>query len=163
MPPLGSVYVDLTNLGKIFGVEQRAETLVAELRGRIDKLEQSHPGGAEPARVFVYDSGTDQPFTSGKYASPNDIIAAAGGRNVLDTVEKDFTTVGWEPVAAADPEVIIIIDYADQPAADKQAFLESFPALRSEPAVQQDRYFVLSYGEAVSGPRNVTAAEQFGA
>lgn len=163
VPPLESLYTDLTNLGTIFGVEQRAQTLVAELRGRIDKLEQSRPAGAEPPRVFVYDSGTDQPYTSGRYASPNDIIAAAGGRNVLDSVDEGWTTVGWESVVAANPEVIMIIDYADQPAADKRTFLESHPALQSVPAVQRDRYFVLNYGDAVNGPRNVSAAEEFSA
>ncbi|HEY0697996.1 MAG TPA: ABC transporter substrate-binding protein, partial [Micromonospora sp.] len=91
VPPLESLYVDLLNLGRIFGVEKRAEQQVAELRARVDKLRQSHPGGAEPARVFVYDSGTDQPYTSGRHASPHDIIAAAGGRNVLDTVDKGWT------------------------------------------------------------------------
>jgi iron complex transport system substrate-binding protein len=163
VPPLESVYTDLTNLGKIFGVEQRAQSVVADLRARIVKLESERKPAAEAPRVFVYDSGTDQPFTSGKYASPNDIIGAAGGRNVLDTVTKGWTTVGWESVVAAEPEVIIIIDYGDQPAKDKQAFLESNPKLKSVPAVRNNHYFVLNYGEAVSGPRNVTAAEKFAA
>jgi iron complex transport system substrate-binding protein len=35
--------------------------------------------------------------------------------------------------------------------------------LKSVPAVQQDKFFTLNYGDAVSGPRNVTAAERFGA
>jgi iron complex transport system substrate-binding protein len=162
VPPLEAVYTDLLDIGKIFGVEARAQSVVAELRGRIDKLKRP-VGPAGPAQVFVYDSGTDQPFTSGKYASPNDIIAAAGGRNVLDTLDKGWTTVGWESVVAAKPDVIVIIDYGDQPAADKRAFLESHPALRTVPAVAQDRYFVLNYGKAVSGPRNVTAAEELSA
>jgi iron complex transport system substrate-binding protein len=163
VPPLESMYTDLINLGKIFGVEQRAKTEVAELRGRIDKVEQSRPAGATPARVFVYDSGTDQPYTSGKYASPNDIISAAGGRNVMDNVPQGWTNVGWESVVAANPEVIMIIDYADQPAAAKRAFLESHPAMKAVPAVQQGRFFMLNYGDAVNGPRNVTAAENFSA
>ncbi|RCG27034.1 iron transporter [Sphaerisporangium album] len=163
VPPMESVYTDLTNLGKIFGVEERAEALVADLRGRVDKLKGSRPAGAEPPGVFVYDSGTDQPYTSGRYASPSAIIEVAGGRNVMDTVQKGWTTVGWESVVAAKPEVIIIVDYGDQPLADKKAFLESSPALRSVPAVRDHRYFVLDYGAAVSGPRNVTAAEEFGA
>jgi iron complex transport system substrate-binding protein len=163
VPPLESVYTDLTNLGKIFGVEPKAASVVADLKTRIDKLKQSRPASAVPPRVFVYDSGTDQPYTSGKYASPNDIITAAGGRNVLDNVDGGWTSVGWETVAAANPEVIVVIDYGDQPASDKTAFVQAHPALKSMPAVQQNRFFVLNYGEAVSGPRNVTAAEEFGA
>jgi iron complex transport system substrate-binding protein len=159
--PLEALYVDLENLGRIFGVEDKATEVVSDLRDRVDALEETHPAG-EPARVFVYDSGTDQPYTSGKYASPNDIIASAGGRNVLDELDQGWTTVGWESVTAADPEVIVIVEYADQPVADKQAFLESLPALAATTAVQQDRYFVLPYGDAVNGPRNVAAAEKLG-
>ncbi|MEV5543682.1 ABC transporter substrate-binding protein [Saccharopolyspora shandongensis] len=163
VPPLEALYADLQNLGRIFGVEQRADELVAELRGRIAKVEQGRPVGVTPVPVFVYDSGADQPYTAGRHAAPTDIIAAAGGRNVLADVGKGWTTVGWESVVAAKPEVIVIIDYAGQSAAEKQAFLESLPAMRSVPAVQQKRYFVLSYGDAVSGPRNVKGAEDFAA
>lgn len=163
VPPMESVYIDLTNLGKIFGVEQKAESLVTDLKDRLAKLEKSRPAAATPPRVFVYDSGTDQPYTSGKYASPNDIISYAGGRNVLEGVDDGWTGVGWETVAAANPEVVIVIDYGDQSSADKIAFIKSQPALRSTPAVKQNRFFVLNYGDAVSGPRNVDAAEEFGA
>jgi iron complex transport system substrate-binding protein len=158
--PMESVYIDLINLGKIFGVEGKAESVVADLRARMEKVKAARPAGSPPS-VFVYDSGTDQPYTSAKYASPTDIIEAAGGRNVLDNLEKGWTTVGWESVVAANPEVIMIVDYGDQPVEDKRKFLENNAALQAIPAVRQDRYFVISYGEAVSGPRNVTAAEKF--
>jgi iron complex transport system substrate-binding protein len=160
VPPLEALYTDLTNLGKIFRVEQKASGLVADLKSRVAKL--SKPNG-EPAKVFVYDSGTDQPYTAGKHAAPNDIITNAGGRNVMSDLNKGWATVGWEPVVQAAPDVIVIIDYADQPAADKQKFLDTLPALQAVPAVQQDKYFVMSYGDAVSGPRNVKGAEDLAA
>ncbi|WP_173138696.1 ABC transporter substrate-binding protein [Kibdelosporangium persicum] len=161
VPPLEALYADLENLGRIFRVEQRARDLVAGLKDRVAKV--SKPANGRPAKVFVYDSGTDQPYTAGRQAAPNDIISTAGARNVLGDLKKGWTSVGWEPVVQAAPEVIIIIDYADQPAEDKRKFLESFPALQAVPAVQHDRYFVMSYGDAVSGPRNVKAAEDFAA
>jgi iron complex transport system substrate-binding protein len=34
----------------------------------------------QPLKVFVYDSGEDKPFTSGRYAMPTAIIEAAGGK-----------------------------------------------------------------------------------
>lgn len=163
VPPLDAMYTDLANLGRIFKVERRATELVAELKGRVAKVRQSVPANIQPAKVFVYDTGGDQPYTAGKHAAPTDIINAAGGRNVMGDLPKGWTTVGWEPVVQAAPDVIIIIDYAGQTAADKQKFLESLPALRSVPAVQQGRYFVMSYGDAVSGPRNVKGAEDFAA
>lgn len=160
--PLQALYTDLANLGRIFGVQQRADKLVTDLKGRVAALKNTWPDKGDPARVFVYDSGTDQPFTAGRHAAPNDIITAAGGTNVFDELDKGWTAVGWEPVVKARPEVIVIIDYADQPAKDKIAYVKSLPSLKSVPAVKNNRFFVMSYGDAVSGPRNVTGAESLG-
>ncbi|OLR92515.1 ABC transporter substrate-binding protein [Actinokineospora bangkokensis] len=161
--PMDSVFLDLENLGRIFGVEQKATEVVSGLKARLDKLKAGIPRGTTPARVLVYDSGQDAPYTAGKYASPTGVIEAAGGRNVLDGVENGWTTVGWETVAAANPEVVVVIDYGNESAGDKEAFVKAHPALKGVPAVTQDHFVVLNYGEAVSGPRNVDAAEKLGA
>lgn len=160
--PLEALYTDLDNLGRIFGVEKRADKLVGDLKARVTALKKTWPAKGDPAKVFVYDSGTDQPFTAGRHAAPNDIIKAAGGTNVFDSLNKGWTTVGWEPVIKTKPEVIVIIDYADQPAKEKIAYLKSLPSLKSVPAVKENRFFVMSYGDAVSGPRNVKGAEDLG-
>ncbi|WP_407554701.1 ABC transporter substrate-binding protein [Streptomyces sp. Pv4-95] len=160
--PMEALYTDLGNLGRIFGVEQRADKLVTGLKARVAALRKTWADKGGPAKVFVYDSGTDQPFTAGRHAAPDDIITAAGGANVFHPLDKGWTTVGWEPVVKARPEVIVIIDYADRPAKEKIDYLTSLPSLKSVPAVQNNRFFVLSYGDAVSGPRNITGAEKLG-
>ncbi|MEY8042218.1 ABC transporter substrate-binding protein [Saccharopolyspora cebuensis] len=162
VPPLEALYTDLEQLGRIFHVEDRAAALVADLRQRAEALRAARPAG-EPARVFIYDSGTTEPFTSGRQASPDAIVSLAGGRNVMGHLDERWTTVGWEPVVAAQPEVITVVDYGDQPVEDKIAFLKSFPPLASTPAVRHDRFHVMDYGEAVSGPRNIDAAEDLAA
>ncbi|TQJ05791.1 iron complex transport system substrate-binding protein [Amycolatopsis cihanbeyliensis] len=161
VPPLEALYTDLEQLGKIFRVEDRAERLIADLKARAATLERNQPDG-EPARVFVYDSGTDKPFTSGAQTAPNVIVSLAGGRNIVGDLDERWTTIGWESVVDAAPEVITVVDYGDQPVQDKIAFLKSFPPLAESPAVRNDRFYVLDYGEAVSGPRNIEAAEKFG-
>ncbi|ASO21032.1 iron complex transport system substrate-binding protein [Actinoalloteichus hoggarensis] len=158
--PLEGLYIDLTDLGEIFGVQDRAAEVVAELRDRVAAVEEDHPEG-EPAEVFVYDSGTDQPFTAAAHAPPNDIISVAGGRNILADLDERWTSIGWEAVIEAQPEVIVIIDYGDLPAEDKIDFLRSHPALESVPAVRDEHFYVLDYGEAISGPRIVDGAEKF--
>ncbi|MGO4430046.1 ABC transporter substrate-binding protein, partial [Streptomyces sp. MCAF7] len=62
--PLEALYTDLENLGRIFGVEQRADKLVAGLKSRVSALKKTWPKKNDPAKVLVYDSGTDQPFTA---------------------------------------------------------------------------------------------------
>ena len=162
VPPLDALYTDLENIGRIFDVPARADTLVTDLKGRVAALKKTWPKKGDPAEVFVYDSGTDQPFTAGRHAAPNDIIAAAGAENIFHDLDKGWTTVGWEPVAKAKPDVILVVDYAGQSAKDKIAYLKSLPALKSAPAVKNGRFHVISYGDSVSGPRNVKGAEDLG-
>jgi iron complex transport system substrate-binding protein len=158
--PFEGLYTDLERLGEIFGVEQRSRDVVADLQARVEAVRHQAPTGRRP-RVFVYDSGTDEPFTSGNQAPPNEIIETAGGRNVFAELTDRWTTVGWEAVAAARPEVIVIVDYQDQPAEEKIAFLRSSPVMRTVPAVQNDNFYVLDYNEAISGPRIVDGLEGF--
>ena len=150
------MFTDIRNLGAIFGVDDRAEALISGWQADLADIAATLPQ-RDPLRVFVYDSGEDTPFTAGRYAMPTALIAAAGGRNIMDDVATSWTRVAWEPVVARDPEVIVIVDYGDVTAAQKIAFLKSHPAFADVTAVLNDRFVVLDYVAATPGPRNITA------
>ncbi|MFF8772749.1 ABC transporter substrate-binding protein [Kitasatospora sp. NPDC015120] len=153
MSPLDALYTDLTNLGEIFDVRDRADKLVAGFKEQIAAVpEPVHRPG-----VFLYDSGEDKPYTSGRFAAPEEIIARAGGRNVMGDVADSWTTVGWESVVQRDPEVILINNYGTPDAEAKRKFLKSFPPLAGVSAVRNDRIFVLDYADLVESPRNPAA------
>lgn len=150
------LYTDLLNLGTIFGVRDRAEKLVAGYRSEMAEIKEKQAQTA-PLRVFVYDSGERTPFTAGKYAMPTAMIEAAGGRNVMDDLEKSWATIAWEAVVEKDPEFVVIINYGEVTAEQKRMFMVSNPALAGIDAVVNDRFVVLEYVEATPGPRNIQA------
>ncbi|MEO0920886.1 MAG: ABC transporter substrate-binding protein, partial [Pseudomonadota bacterium] len=154
------MYNDLLNLGKIFDVEARAQKLVDGYKAELAAFTEALERGDDPVRVFVYDSGDDTPFTAGKYAMPTAMIEAAGGVNILDDVEKSWTTVGWEAVVERNPEVIIIVNYGNVTAKEKRDFMLSNPAFAELDAVKNDRFVVLEYVEATPGPRNIKAVKK---
>ncbi|MGW4796735.1 ABC transporter substrate-binding protein [Nonomuraea sp. NPDC004297] len=158
--PFDALYTDLERLGRIFGVEDRAQALVTGYRQRVEAVRAQAPEG-EPASVFLYDSGTDKPFTAGSQVPPTDIIRLAGGRNVFGDLDARWGEVTWEAVVEARPEVIIILDYGDKPAQEKIRFLKEFPTTSKLPAVLNDRFYVLDYNEGISGPRNIDGLEGF--
>ncbi|MBW4716604.1 ABC transporter substrate-binding protein [Saccharothrix obliqua] len=163
MPPLEALYTDLRNLGRLFGVSERAEELIKGYQRQVADAEGLMAGKPRP-KVFLYDSGLDQPYTSGRNAAPQDIISKAGGDNVFGDLDDSWTTVGWEAVVSRAPEVILINDYPDGDAStsdQKRAFLESYPPLREVPAVRDKRFFVLPYTALVESPRNAAAIEAF--
>jgi iron complex transport system substrate-binding protein len=156
---MDDMYVDLLNLGAIFGVADRATALVAGYKARLAEV-TAGIDRTRPLRVFVYDSGEETPFTAGAYAIPTALIEAAGGRNIMDDLDKSWATVAWEPVVERNPEVIVIVNYGDVTADQKIAFLKANPAFAGIDAVKNDRYVVLEYIEATPGPRNIRAVEK---
>lgn len=119
------LYNDELTLGKIFGKRHEAQTLVDGWKKALNALPKP-PRGVQPLKVFVYDSGEDKPFTSGRYAMPTAIIEAAGGKNVMDGLEMSWGTTSWESVATAEPDFIILLDYQTGSGADSlRRFLEN--------------------------------------
>ncbi|MFB8238896.1 ABC transporter substrate-binding protein [Kitasatospora purpeofusca] len=153
MSPLHALYTDLANLGDIFDVRDRADRLIAGFKAEIAAV----PEPAYRPGVFLYDSGEDKPFTSGRFAAPEEIITKAGGRNVTGDLADSWATVGWETVVERDPEVIVINNYGTPDAEAKRQFLKSFPPLAGVSAVRNDRIFVLDYVDLVESPRNPAA------
>lgn len=156
---MDDMYNDILNLGRIFGVEAKAEDLVAGWKARLDEVTAGVDRSA-PLRVFVYDSGEEAPFTAGAYAMPTAMIEAAGGVNIMADLEKSWAEIGWEPVVERNPQVVIIVNYGDVTAEQKIAFMKQNPAFADIDAVKNDRFVVLEYVEATPGPRNIRAVEK---
>lgn len=160
-PPISirDTYEDISNIGRIFGAEDRARELVEGYEEQVAKVEARLPSGRDPLEVFVYDSGEDAPFTAGGEAIPNELISLAGGENVFEDVDDSWTTVGWEEVVERDPEFIVIVDYGTPSAEGKMDYLTNNPALAEVDAVRDRRFVVLPYAAATPGVRNADAVE----
>ncbi|WP_282411225.1 ABC transporter substrate-binding protein [Pseudomonas sp. PS02303] len=158
-PPasLEDTYNDLRNLGKIFDVQDRANALIAQMQAQVAEVRKGLP--ADKPRVFLYDSGEDRAMTSGRLGMPQALIDAAGGRNILDDVEASWTRVNWEDVVERNPQVIVIVDYGEVTAEQKEQFLLSNKALQSVDAIKNQRFIVIPYVQATPGIDNVLAVE----
>ncbi|MCX0272959.1 ABC transporter substrate-binding protein [Nocardia zapadnayensis] len=160
MEPLDALYTDLTALGDIFGVREKADQLVSQYREQVAGARDSAPEGQEPARVFLFDSATPEPFTSGRTAAPSQIIREAGGTNIFDDLNDSWTTTSWEAVAQRDPQAIVIVDYGAGPENSVPAKIEQLrrhPLMAGTTAVRENNLIALPYAALVEGPRNPQA------
>lgn len=153
------LYGDFIKLGAIFGKRDVAERMVADWQARLARLPAPPPGA--PARVFLYDSGEASPFTAGRHAMPQALIAAAGGRNIMDDLPTSWGTTSWEVVAARQPQLILLLGSRDDPQAQRLInHLRAHPLMRRLPAVREARFLVLRYEEITPGPANIGAVEK---
>ena len=98
-------------------------------------------------------------MTSGKLGIPHALIEAAGGDDILSDIDASWTRVNWETVVERNPQVIVIVDYSEVTAEQKQHFLETNPALQSVDAIKNKRFIVIPYVQATPGIDNVLAIE----
>ncbi|WP_442903070.1 ABC transporter substrate-binding protein [Gordonia sp. 852002-10350_SCH5691597] len=165
--PLDALYADLSNLGQIFGVSGRAAALTADYRKQVEAARVGAPAESAAARVFLFDSADPTPFTSGRNAAPDQIIAEAGGRNIFGDIDDSWTSASWEAAAQRDPQVIVIVDYGAGPQNTVEAKirqLESQPLMAQTTAVRERRYISFPYAALVEGPRNpqtITALAEY--
>ncbi|WP_295627093.1 ABC transporter substrate-binding protein [uncultured Corynebacterium sp.] len=156
--PWEALETDLRNIGEMTGNADEAEAVIEDHRKRLGELD-SAPRADEDPTVFVFDSGTDAIFTSGKFGAPQAIIEAAGARNHTEDIADTWVEVGWETLTAQAPDAFVFVDYDGQTFADKVEVLKSHPATRDLPAVKDDRFVNLPYAMWVSSPLNIDAAE----
>ena len=114
VPFLGSVEAVLTELsamGRLFGIDDRANAVVADLRARLARVAET-VAGAEPVRVYLeLDQSTPtMPFSVGPGSLHQEVLTLAGARNVFGNTSSPFPQVNWEAVIDADPQVILLLD-----------------------------------------------------
>ncbi|WP_261841184.1 ABC transporter substrate-binding protein [Aliamphritea ceti] len=153
------LYKDVLRLGAVFGVKEKAETLVDGWKSRLQTV-ADNTEGKPPVKVFLYDSGEDKIFTSGRFGMPTALIRAAGGENVMDNIDTSWGKVGIEAVMDAEPDFFILVDYQQGGWKGSWEFIKSHPVLSTLDAVKNDRFLPLEYGEITPGPLNVQAVEK---
>ncbi|MBV2365567.1 ABC transporter substrate-binding protein [Streptomonospora nanhaiensis] len=149
---LDTVGTEIRNIGRLFGVEERADELVADIEAEVASVE-ARLAGTDPVDVLVVDSLDATVFTSGGAGIADDMIASAGGRNVFSDVDDVFADVSIEQAAARDPEAILFYDYGSTTVEDKRRAVLAQPALAHAPAVRRERFAELPLSSTVVGVR----------
>lgn len=153
------LYNDMLRLGAVFGIKEKAVTLVNEWQNRLQKVKNSVDGKPK-IKVFLYDSGEDKIFTSGRFGMPTALIRAAGGINVMDNIDTSWGKVGIEAVMNAEPDFFLLVDYQQGGWRSSWEFIKNHPVLSTLDAVKNERYLPLEYGEITPGPLNIQAVEK---
>lgn len=155
------ILTDITTIGQIFDVEARAETLVADMRARLDAV-QGDPAGAGQ-RAFIFDSGDETPYSIGCCGTPSLLVELVGLENIAADVEGTWVDLAWERVVAEDPDLIVLIEADWSTAAEKRAYMEADPVLSSLTAVQEGRFVTIPFSETLLGMRFADGVESLNA
>ncbi len=151
-----SVWGEVSDVAGALGHPEAATALVAEQRAELTELAEA--GDGEDLDVFWWDGGTKAPNVGAGDGGPALVMEAVGAENVFDDLAGSWAEGNWEDVLAADPDVIVLVDAAWDPAEEKKAHLTSDPVLSQLRAVQQERFVVVPFSASTAGVRLVEGA-----
>lgn len=110
---LAGVFTDILTVGAATGALARARELVARLRARCDsvacrtrQLARPAGGAAGGPRVAMIE-WLDPPMAAGNWVP--ELVALAGGTDVLGRGGAHSHWITWDDVAAADPDVVVLV------------------------------------------------------
>lgn len=146
---------EIREVAAIFGVQDRAEELIAEQKAT---LESATKPTSETTALW-YSSGSDTPYVGAGIGAPQMMMDAAGLTNIFADVHDTWTSAGWEQVVAADPDVIVLVDASWNTAAKKVELLEANPATNQLTAVKEHRYLTIPFPASEAGVRNADAVK----
>lgn len=153
------VFEMFTEIGDIFEVPERAESLIAEQREQLTGIERV----AEPLTALWYSSGEDTPFVGGGTGTPNMIMEAAGLDNAAGDQAESWLSMSWEAFVSSDPDVIVLVNSPWNSAEAKRQRIEAHPAAQSMRAVREGNYISVDFATTEAGVRNVDAVETIAA
>ena len=154
---LGDVWRDILLVGEETGRALRAESLVETIGARLGEIELQIRGIINRPRVVLLE--WLQPFYVGGHWVP-EMIASAGGLDLLGQPKTPSFRVTLEEIFAAAPDVLLIAPcgYTKEQARDEYLSL-AFPLeWHSIPAVRDGQVYALDANSYVSrpGPRLIT-------
>lgn len=143
-----------TELGEILGVPEAAEELIAEQSAELEQVPQVE----DDTTALWWSSGEDTPFVGGGIGAPQMVMDALGLENILGEVDETWTSIGWETIVDADPDVIVLVDADWNTAEAKIETLQSSSATAEMTAVREERFVSVPFPAAEAGVRSVGAA-----
>ncbi|WP_456847024.1 putative F420-0 ABC transporter substrate-binding protein [Cellulomonas sp. P5_C6] len=146
---------EIREVASIFGVQDRAEELIAEQKATLAAVTKP----TEKTTALWYSSGSDTPYVGAGIGAPQMMMDAAGLTNIFADVHDTWTSAGWEQIVAADPSVIVLVDASWNTAAKKIEMLEANPATNQLTAVKEHRYLTIPFPASEAGVRNADAVK----
>lgn len=159
---LADVWTDIETLGEATGRGAEARALIAQLNQQLANVEQNRTQSAPRVACLEW---LRPPFNAGHWVP--EIVALAGGVDVLGRRGVDSFRIRWDDVLAAQPDVILVMPCGyDLAAAIREFHMTKLPEEWTQlPAVKHGRVFAVNATAYFSrpGPRLATGAQIIGA
>lgn len=158
---------DILRMGKTFGVEGRADTMVKELRDGFAEVRAKAAQINVRPKVFLCmgrkPGSLSGLFTMGPKTFIGELLTIAGGENIFEDVTGGYPQISKESLLKREPDVIIEMYLGGEtPEGGAPSIVRDWQQMPSLPAVASGRVHLVTEDYMVMpGPRMLLAARTF--
>ncbi|PYY31666.1 ABC transporter substrate-binding protein [Curtobacterium sp. MCBD17_030] len=154
---------EVTDIARVFDVEQRGRDLVAEQRDTLERVTAAASDTGAPSVVWLYSSVNGAPVVAGANGLADTIGRVAGAINAFDDLDAQWSETSWDEIAQRDPDVIVVADLSrglpGDSADDKIDQLRSDAVTKDLSAVRDDHLIAVPATELDPSVRSIDALE----
>ncbi len=145
-------------VGAALGTHDAAEALATKTEADFAALASERAKGAAPAKVlFILSNQNGRLNVAGRGTGADGIIGLAGAENVMGAEFEGYRILNDEALAAAAPDVVLMMDRQEDHSADADTIL-SLPALAQSPAAARHGFVKINPAALGFGPRTAEFA-----
>lgn len=136
---LTELYVSINEIGKLTQREKEANAIIVRMKSAIEEtilLTKNIDFDKHP-KVFI-EIWHDPLMTVGKNSFINELIEAAGGKNIASNINAAYTYISPEQILKRDPEIIILTYMSKEP--PKEIF-DKRPGWKNVAAIKAGRIY----------------------
>jgi iron complex transport system substrate-binding protein len=123
------------DLGRLLGLESEADSVVLAVRARLRAVREAARAGPPPSVLFLI--GLDPVTGAGSGTFVDELIAVAGGRNVLAGLGAGWPPLSLEEILRREPDLVLVGTTAPDPL----RLIRDRPGWRSMSAVRTGRVY----------------------
>ena len=154
---------EVTDIARVFDVEQRGRDLVAEQRDTLERVTAAASDTGAPSVVWLYSSVNGAPVVAGANGLADTMGRVAGATNAFDDLDAQWSETSWDEIAQRDPDVIVVADLSrglpGDSADDKIDQLRSDAVTKDLSAVRDDHLIAVPATELDPSVRSIDALE----
>lgn len=146
---LENIYKDIKDIGKIFDIEENANTYVTEMKNRINTITEKTNKLEKKQKVLVIEgSGENKYRVYGNNSLAADMVEKAGGVNLSEKGGE----ISLENIIEMNPDIIVLIYFEQQVKDNKDAeVLLNNPALQKVNAIKDKKILYTPLAETYAG------------
>ena len=164
MDSIQSISDTITQLGSVFGKEERAQALIADIQKELNGIRKEVSGLPRP-KVFLCvgrtPGGLSSIFTCSKTSFVSQVLDVAGGVNIFSDVPTAYPEISKESLMRQAPDIILEMRPSEEfSPAQIERLVDEWSIMRTLPAVRNKKVYVMTQDYLlVPGPRVGQAAK----